>query len=284
MGVLPSGVTGDDIRAALRSLGLSGQVLCVHSSLRSFGRVAGGAEAVLDALLAQGCTVLVPSFTNDFEVPPPPGPRPARNAWDYDRFAGPTTGIGRVYTPESREIEAGLGAIPTAVVARAGRSRGDHPLNSFAALGPLAAWLVGEQQPRRVYAPLERLAEEGGWIVLMGVGLTSMTFLHLAEQRAGRRLFVRWANDAAGQPLAAKIGSCSSGFDALMPFLAPLARSIRVGQSEWLAFPARETLAAAVAAIRADPALTHCADPRCERCNDAVAGGPIEGVASWPEG
>ena len=270
-------MTSADIRAALRALGLRGRALCVHSSLRSFGRLAGGADALLDALLDEGCTVLIPAFTDAFAIPPPPGRRPARNAWDYDRFAGPTAGTGRVYTPESDEIEAGLGAIPAAVIARPGRSRGDHPLNSFAAIGPRADWLIAEQGPRRVYAPLERLAEADGWIVLMGVGLTSMTFLHLAEQRAGRRLFLRWANDAAGQPSAAEVGSCSEGFGNFEPFLAPLARRIRVGESAWQAFPARETLAAAVAAIRADPMLTHCADPDCERCNDAVAGGPIGG-------
>lgn len=270
-------VTTADLRAAIVALGLAGRCLCVHSSLRSFGHVAGGSDAVLDALLAEGCTILVPAFTDSYGVPPPPDQRPARNGWDYDRYAGPTGGIGRVYTPESGEIERGLGAIPAAVVARAGRSRGNHPLNSFAALGPRAAWLVATQRPHHVYAPLERLAEAGGWIVLLGVGLTRMTFLHLAEQRAGRNLFLRWANDAAGQPRTAEVGSCADGFDAFDAHLAPLVREITVGASHWRAYPARETLAATVAAIRADPAMTHCGDPECERCNDAVAGGPIGG-------
>jgi aminoglycoside 3-N-acetyltransferase len=270
-------VTGGDIRVAIRGLGLSDQALCVHSSLRSFGWVEGGADAVIDALLAEGCTLLVPSFSADtYGVPPPPRPRPARNGWDYDRFPGPTSGIGRIYTSESEEIEVGLGAIPAAAIERLGRRRGDHPLNSFAAIGPRAAWLVAGQQPTKVYAPLERLTEANGWILLMGVGLTSMTFLHVAEQRAGRRLFVRWANDAAGKPAPAEVGSCGEGFGNFDPVLAPLARRSVVGRSIWTAYSARETLAAAVAAIRANPAMTHCDDPSCERCNDAIAGGPIE--------
>ncbi|MFN8517140.1 MAG: AAC(3) family N-acetyltransferase [Chloroflexia bacterium] len=276
-GQAPS-VTEGDIRAAIRALGLSQAVLCVHSSLRSFGWVEGGADTVIDALLAEGCTLLVPAFSADtYGVPPPPGPRPVRNAWDYDRFPGPTVGIGRIYTPASGAIERGLGAIPAAVIARPGRSRGNHPLNSFVALGPRATWLVAEQQPRRIYAPLEHLAEAGGSILLMGVGLTNMTFLHLAEQHAGRRSFVRWANDATGQPSPAEVGSCGEGFDNFAPMLAPLERRLTVGTSTWTAYPARETLLAAVAAIRANPALTHCADPRCQRCNDAIAGGPLDG-------
>lgn len=272
-----SEVTGDDIRAAIRTLGLSQTMLCIHSSLRSFGRVEGGADTVIAALLAEGCTLLVPTFSWSFAVPPPRGQLPARNAWNYDRFPGPTSGTGRAYTAATTEIDGDMGAIPAAVLARPGRRRGDHPLNSFAAIGPRAGWFVASQRPGRVYAPLERLAESGGWIVLMGVGLTKMTFLHLAEQRAGRRLFLRWANDAAGRPAPAETGGCSEGFDNLAPMLAPLGRRIAVGRSAWTAFPARETLTAAVRSIRAAPALTHCDDPGCERCNDIIAGGPVGG-------
>ena len=45
-------VTKDEIKAGLRNLGLKkGDSVGVHNSLRSFGRVEGGAEAVIDALL-----------------------------------------------------------------------------------------------------------------------------------------------------------------------------------------------------------------------------------------
>lgn len=58
-------VTQDEIQAALRRLGMAGQPVCVHASLRSFGKVAGGAPAVMAAFLAEGCTLLVPSFSYD---------------------------------------------------------------------------------------------------------------------------------------------------------------------------------------------------------------------------
>jgi aminoglycoside N3'-acetyltransferase len=56
-------VTQSDVRRATQDLSLSGRPLCVHSSLRSFGWVQGGADAVINALLAEGCTVLVPTMT-----------------------------------------------------------------------------------------------------------------------------------------------------------------------------------------------------------------------------
>ncbi|MBI4640625.1 MAG: AAC(3) family N-acetyltransferase [Candidatus Tectomicrobia bacterium] len=96
-------VTAQDIREAVRDLGVSGRPLCVHSSLRSFGWVEGGASAVVEGLLSEGCTVMVPTFSYTFAVPPPPGRRLARNGWNYDTVEGPTSGIGRVYSPESIE-------------------------------------------------------------------------------------------------------------------------------------------------------------------------------------
>jgi aminoglycoside 3-N-acetyltransferase len=81
-------VAESDIRQAIVELGLSGTVLCVHSSLRSFGWVERGADAVIDALLAEGSTILVPTMTWEYGTGPPPGRelRPARNGFDYETW------------------------------------------------------------------------------------------------------------------------------------------------------------------------------------------------------
>jgi aminoglycoside N3'-acetyltransferase len=86
-----------------------------------------------------------------------------------------------------------MGAIAAAVVQMPGRSRGNHPICSFAAVGPHAQSLVAHQSPLAVNAPLAALADCSGYVVLMGVGLNCMTLLHLAEQQAGRNLFRHWA-------------------------------------------------------------------------------------------
>ncbi|HEY8684957.1 MAG TPA: AAC(3) family N-acetyltransferase [Chloroflexota bacterium] len=267
-------VTIDDIRRAVRAAGLSARPLCVHSSLRFFGWVDGGAATVVRGLLDEGCTILVPSFSLTFSIPPPPHLRPPRNAWDYDQPMSGLMGEGRTYTPSTNEISRWLGIVPTTVVQMEGRVRGNHPLNSFSAVGPLASDLIERQQPDNVYAPLERLAELQGAVVLMGVGLTSMTLIHLAERLAGRTLFRRWANDADGEAMMMEVGSCSTGFNAFDPVLAPLERHVTVGESLWRIFPAGPALAAATNAIRHDPTITHCGKSEC-RCNDAVLGGPI---------
>ncbi|HVF57466.1 MAG TPA: AAC(3) family N-acetyltransferase [Pyrinomonadaceae bacterium] len=268
----------EDIRGALRSLGLSGEAVCLHSSLRSFGHVEGGAATVVRAFLDEGCTLLVPTFSSAFEINPPPHLRFKRNGWDYDRQSAPGRAADRIYSTEGAEIDGNMGAIPSAVLAWPNRARGGHPLDSFTAVGPLASELVSGQTHGDVYAPLAALKGAGGFVLLAGVGLERMTLLHLAEKEAGRELFRRWANDSAGEPSVVEVGGCSEGFSRLEPHLRTVMRSAVVGRSVWKLFPAGEALALAAAAIRADPRITHCGRAACERCDDAVAGGPVVSV------
>ena len=135
--------------------------------------------------------------------------------------------------------------------------------------------LIRGQAPLDVYVPLSALARMQGSVLLMGVGLEKMTPLHQAEKEAGRVLFRRWANDAYGQTMVVEVGGCSEGFGKLEPCLRPVMRRANVGQSRWTLLPAAQALASAVAAIRADPQITHCGVRTCERFEDAVKGGPI---------
>jgi aminoglycoside N3'-acetyltransferase len=267
-------ITKADVQQAIRALGLVERPVCIHASLRSFGWVEGGAQTILQPFLAARCTVLVPSFSWGFAVPPPPALQFPRNGWDYQAFAGSTVGVGRVYQPTTSEIDRDMGALAAAVVATPGRVRGNHPICSFTALGPLANELIDDQRPDDVYAPLAALAQLGGDVLLIGVGLDSLTLLHLAEKVAGRTVFRRWANDATGAPIAVEAGGCSDGFPRLAPILKPLIQTTSVGQSVWMRLPAQQTITMAATAIRAEPMITHCDNPHCDRCRDAVAGGP----------
>jgi aminoglycoside 3-N-acetyltransferase len=105
-------VTKLDIEDGLKKIGLSkGDVVAVHGSLSSFGRVEGGAETVVDALLdvlgAEG-TLVVPTFTYGLDV--------------YDPKESPSM----------------VGAISEAVRKRTNALRSLHPTHSVAAIGELA--------------------------------------------------------------------------------------------------------------------------------------------------
>ena len=269
-------VTMATIRDAARTLGLSGRPVCIHASLRSYGWVEGGAQTVIDGLLAEGCSVLVLTLSFAFASPPPLERRLVRNGVDYARYSGHPINDGPLYSPDAQEVERGMvGIIPATVVAMPERIRGNHPHNSFTAVGPLANQLISEQSAQNVYAPLRALAQLGGFIVLMGVGLDKMTLLHLAEQQAGRTLFRRWATGANGNPIEIEEGGCSRGFVQFEPVLSPLQTTLHVGQSLWRVFPAEATLEAATDAIRRTPRITHCGNVACLECRDAILGGPI---------
>ena len=271
----PAPVTQSEIQAAIQRLALTGQAVCVHSSLRSFGQVTGGAVTVVQAFLDEGCTLLVPTYSYDFAIAPPPALQVPRNGWDYAYDYGERVRSDKVYSPDRQEIDDDMGAIPAAVLRMPTRVRGDHPLNSFSAVGPLAEKLIAGQSALNVYAPLKALVEESGFVLLMGVGLDTLTLLHLAEEKAGRVLFRRWANDWQGQPQMVEAGSCSDGFGQFAPVLQPWRRETKVGESLWQLFPARQALQAAAEAIRENPQITYCGRPDCERCHDAMLGGPI---------
>jgi aminoglycoside 3-N-acetyltransferase len=239
--------------------------------------VEGGASAVVDAFLLEACTLLVPAFSSrTFSVLPPVHLQFRRNATDYESLARTRTHVDRIFDPDtSAEIDGNMGSISAEVVTRKESRRGNHPICSFSAVGPLADRLVAGQKGDDAFAPFETLAQLGGSVVLAGVTLRKMTMIHLAEKRAGRVLFRGWANGQDGQPVAMEVGACSGGFPKLGSTLASLAREARVGESVWRIYPAADTLKAATQAIKDNPQVTRCGKNPCERCDDLIAGGPI---------
>lgn len=268
-------VRGGDLKQTLRAFGLRGRTVCLHSSLRSFGHVIGGAETIIQAFLDEECTVVVPTFSSGFEVAAPLHLQFERNGWNYRTAPTPRYHSNRVYSPEVLDIDRDMGAIPATIVAWPGRVRGNHPLDSFTAVGPRASELIAEQTPLDVYAPLGALIRLEGFVLLLGVGLEKLTLLHMAEKEAGRTLFRRWANDQHGRPMAVEVGGCSEGFGRLEPHLRDIMRKTTVGQSGCTPLQAGHVVANVAAAIRANPEITHCDVGTCERCNDAVKGGPL---------
>ena len=108
-------LTRGRIADALRQLGVRpGDVLMLHSSLRSLGHVVGGAATVVDALLE----VLGPSGTLV-------GP-----SFNYATAQAP----GFVFDPLNTPSD--MGAIADEIRRRAGNLRSRHLTHSISAIGP----------------------------------------------------------------------------------------------------------------------------------------------------
>lgn len=171
----PLEVTKDDILRDLESLGVQhGGLLFVHSSLSAVGRVEGGADAVVDALLealGPNGTLVVPAFTY---ADPHDYPDSIDPAWIFD--------------PAS--TRSGMGAVTNAVRMRDGALRSIHLWHSVSAVGPLAETVVTADGNAWASAwdetsPMAWVFDNGGLILLLGVPYQNLTAVHVWEVEVG---------------------------------------------------------------------------------------------------
>lgn len=178
-------VTVDSLLADLRGLGIgAGDRLLVHSSLSELGWVAGGAQAVVEALqrvLTPEGTLAMPTFTAQLS-----DPAAWRNPPVPDDWVEPIRTAMPAYRPAVTPTR-GMGAIPECFRDYPGTHRSDHPLTSVAAWGADAAELVadhGLDYRLGDGSPLGDLYDRGAEVLLLGVDHDVNSSLHLAENRA----------------------------------------------------------------------------------------------------
>lgn len=264
-------VTSSDIRAGFERLGLIGKRVVVHSSLRSFGHVEGGADTVVAEMINSFETILVPGFCWESNAPPPPDDRPKQNGCDYSFYDNWTKPL-KPFIVESAGVEPKMGVISKTFAKLPQARRSDHAWYSWLAYGDVADELVNHHPWETTHLPLERLADIDGQLVLMGVGLSSCTAIHIAEERVGRRPFIRWATNRNGEVKRVKIGGCGKGFDHLMPYCQELFSETYVGNCRILSAPLKSAIEHTRSLIKSLPELTRCSET-CIRCRDAILGG-----------
>ena len=164
-----SAVSRGDIVAGLRDLGLAaGAGAVVHSSLKSFGRVAGGAQTVVEALMetiTPTGTLVLPSFNHGVAFG-------AGAPGYYDPTTTPTTN----------------GAIPDVFWRMPEVRRSLNPPHPFAAWGRRADRYTQAHHKTITMgpeSPLGLLCADGGYGLLLGVGYRANTFHHAVEMSRG---------------------------------------------------------------------------------------------------
>ena len=177
--------TVESIRQDLRALGVAqGDVLIVHSSLSSMGWVAGGAAAVVDALLeavGSNGTVSMPAHSGDWSDPKGWANPPVPSTWWSDIVDGRPA-----FDPYKTPLRE-MGAVAENLLMRRETLRSSHPLHSQMAYGRQAERIVSSHPFDDSFgdrSPLGRLYELDAKVLLIGVGYAQNTSLHLAESRA----------------------------------------------------------------------------------------------------
>jgi aminoglycoside 3-N-acetyltransferase len=172
------------LRRELTALGVvPGATLAVHSSLSSLGFVVGGAVAVILALedaLGPGGTLATPAHTGDLSDPGEWEDPPVPKAW-HEAMRNDFPAFDPALTPTFR-----MGVIPECFRKQRGTLRSNHPLCSWAARGPNAAFITSEHELERAQgegSPLARLYELDAQVLLLGVDYDNNTCCHLAEYR-----------------------------------------------------------------------------------------------------
>jgi len=238
------------VEGLLRLGGEPGDVLLVHSALSSLGRVDGGADTVIQALLdvlSPRGTLMMPTFAG-----PPP----------FD----------------VRNTPSNLGLITETFRRYPGVIRSFHPTHSVAVLGPRANELVHEhiKSPTAMGrdTPFGRLIEMNGKILLLGVDNDRNTTMHTLEIYAQAcYLTDRDASylDDRGRLQTLRVKSYPGphrsfiGVDSLLRNAGAMTIG-KVGQAVARLIDARRMHDAVLAAFKDDPALVLCDNPECADC------------------
>lgn len=247
-------MTRDRIKAGLRALGLkAGNKVLLHSSLSSLGWVEGGADTVIDAIaetIGVRGTLMVTTFTHDTAV----------------------------FDPRTAPSKTGL--IAETLRTRPGALRSWHPTHSVAALGAEAQKLTADHvRAFGIGCPIDTLADQGGYILLLGVSCRYCSAIHVAENHARVPYLGKVGNPIKEATVLTPEGgevtvvledqpSCGAGFGQLEPFLRErgLIADELIGQAHCQLIKARALTDVAAALLWEDPGALLCHRPECPHC------------------
>ena len=253
-------VSSSDLKTGLAKLGLTKHLVIAHASLKAFGHIEGGAETMLAALLDSVRGIIMPTFTYKSMLNPEVGP--PRNGITY----GSETDLNKLAEAFHPDMPADkmMGVLPEFLRKHPKAKRSSHPIQSFA--GIRADAVINSQRIYDPLSPIGMLAEQDGWVLLLGVDHTVNTSIHYAEKLAGRLQFIRWAL------LQDRVVECSGfpgdsdGFNVIAPSLEKYTRRVEIGDALVQAVHLKSLIKVVRDQIKENPFALLCQRQDCERC------------------
>ncbi len=256
-------ITREMIAEDLRNAGIvRGDILNLKISLKSIGKVEGGADTVIDALLdvvGEEGTLVADSFVEPFPV--------------FLRFMYKN----RISDDSSLSY---AGAITNAITKRNDVFRATHPIQRFAAIGRYAKELTenftAESEP---YGFLKQMAQMeakniriGGKDKVVGVGTTHVAIcdLKLKQKKIAKGIYYK---DSSGKIKFFRAGwanGCPVGFNNLIDVFRENGKIFsegKVGEAECIVTSMKDTLAFEMELLKKDPSVFLCSNPTCHFCS-----------------
>ncbi len=254
-------VSSSDLKTGLSKLGLTKNLVIAHASLKAFGNIEGGADAMLSALLDSVRGIIMPTFTYKTMLNPDVGP--PRNGMTY----GSETDLNKMAESFQPDMPADktMGLLPETLRKHPKAKRSSHPIQSFAGIGADA--ILNTQTLYNPLAPIGVLADSDGWVLLLGVDHRVNTSIHYAEKLGGRLQFIRWALTQDRVVECPGFPGDSEGFNAIEPLVEKYTRRVEIGNALVQAVHLKSLIKVVVDQLKTNPFTFLCDRPDCERCN-----------------
>ena len=251
-------VTREDIALTLDLLGIvPGDTVLMHSALTAIGRVEGGADGLIDAVL----DVLGPEGTLVMS---------SLSSWDapFDPATTPTN----------------VGYIGETFRRRPGTLRSWHPVHSVTAVGKHAAYITEGHERCATGcgegSPYLKIRDLGGKILLLGVDEDRNTFLHCMEEYVDAPYLVTLDIPApvympeAEKFTLTKFPPGHRDFKGTTPAMrrAGLVEEAKLGSAVVRCMPMQPLFDWAVSHLQEDPFFFLCENESCSFCSLARVG------------
>ena len=251
-----------DLAAGFKRLEIPQNIpVIVHASLSKIGKIRGGSDTVLGALLANYPSVMMPSFTFKTMIIPETGPENNGilygNGKDLNQMAE--------FYLATMPADKLMGNLPETLRQHPQAIRSVHPILSFVGIGVEEA--IETQTLEEPFAPILHLKDQEGWVILVGVDQTVNTSIHAAEQLSGRKTFTRWALTTRSVYECPNYPGCSNGFNQIQSAINGVCKTTQIGGAAVQAIPLNALVNAVINAIHEDPLSLLCENPDCEQCS-----------------